>query len=288
MLLDEAHRRRPALLDLLLLLQVARGRQHHAAGVPPGMIERVLERERRAHVVVRAKAATHMTGPDADLEHDRRVRRLGQFETGLDRSHDALEIRLGIEQPDLRLHRKGVAALLHDRGAFAVVLANNDQRAAGHPARREVGERVGGDVGADRRFEGGGAAQRIIDRGAESGSGGRLVGARLEAYAELGEHIARVRHHVDEVRDRRALIARHVGDARLQQRLGDGQDAFAAEFLSRTQLELRHLALERPLRHDVPSSALIRPLLPLVPAKAGPRANCLYCFWIPACAGMSG
>ena len=27
-----------------------------------------------------------MTGPDADLEHDRRVRRLGQFETGLDGS----------------------------------------------------------------------------------------------------------------------------------------------------------------------------------------------------------
>ena len=55
-----------------------------------------------------------------------------------------------VEQPDLRLHREGVAALLHDRGAFAVVLADDDQRAAGDAARGEVGERVGGDVGADR------------------------------------------------------------------------------------------------------------------------------------------
>ena len=41
-------------------------------------------------------------------------------------------------------------ALLHDRGAFAVILADDDQRAAGDAAGREIGDRVGGDIGADR------------------------------------------------------------------------------------------------------------------------------------------
>jgi len=44
---------------------------------------------------------------------------------------------------------KGVAALLDDRGAFAVVLAEHDHRAALDAGGGEVGEGVGGDVGAD-------------------------------------------------------------------------------------------------------------------------------------------
>ena len=63
--------------------------------------------------------------------------------------HDLFEVRARIEQPDLRLHREGVAALLHDGGAFAVILADDDERAALHAAGGEIGERVGGDVGAD-------------------------------------------------------------------------------------------------------------------------------------------
>ena len=40
------------------------------------------------------------------------------------------QIGARVEQPELRFHRKGVAALLHDRRAFAVILADDDQRAA--------------------------------------------------------------------------------------------------------------------------------------------------------------
>ena len=157
------------------------------------------------------------------------------FSTAL---HDRGQVRARVEQPDLRLHREGMAALLHDRGAFAVVLADDDQRAAGHAAGGQIGERVGGDVGADRRLEGRGAAQRIVDRGGERRGGRRLVGARLEADAELLQHVVGVGQHVDQVRDRRALVAGDVGHARLQQRLGDGEDAFAAEFLAGAEPEL--------------------------------------------------
>ena len=93
-----------------------------------------------------------------------------------------------VEQPDLRLHRKGVRALLHDGGAFAVVLADDDQRAAGDAAGSDVGERIGGHVGADRRFPGDGAANRIVHRGGQRGGGGGLRGARLEMHAQFLEH----------------------------------------------------------------------------------------------------
>src|SRR5206468_11824808 len=102
------------------------------------------------------------------------------------------------------------AALLHDRGAFAVVLADDAGPAAGGPARGGVGGRVGGGVGADGRLERRGAAQRVVDRGGERRGGGRLVRACLEADAELAQHVVRIGEHIDEVRDRRALIAGHV------------------------------------------------------------------------------
>ena len=50
--------------------------------------------------------------------------------------------------------------------------------------------------------------------------------------AELGHDVLRIDQHVEQMRDRRALIAADIGHARLQQRLGDGQDAFAAEGLA--------------------------------------------------------
>ena len=252
-LLDEAHRRRPALLDLLLLVQVARGRQHDAVGVAHGMLERVLEREGRPHIVAGGEAAVDVAGADAQLQHHRGVRRLRQLEALLHRPHDRRQVRARIEQPDLRFHREGVAALLHDRGAFAVILADDDQRAAGDAAGGEIGERIGGDIGADRRLEGRGAAQRIVDRGGERGGGGGLVGARLEADAELLQDVVGVGQHVDKMRDRRALVAGDVGHAGLQQRLGDGEDAFAAEFLAGAELELLDFVLERSFRHRVAS-----------------------------------
>src|SRR5262249_34294877 len=108
---------------------------------------------------------------------------------------------------------EGVAALLHDRGAFAIILADDDQRAASDAAGGEVGERVGGDIGADRRLEGCGAAQRVVDRGGERGGGGGLGGAGLETDAELLQHVVGVGQHVDQVRNRRTLVAGDVGHA---------------------------------------------------------------------------
>ena len=121
--------------------------------------------------------------------------------------------------------------------------------------RGEVGQRVGGDIGARRRLEGRGAAQRIIDRRRERGGRGGLVRARLEADAEIAQHIVGIGEHIDQVRDRRALIAGDVGHAGLQQRLGDGENALAAEFLTGAEPKLRDLAFERPFCQPRPLSA---------------------------------
>ena len=132
-----------------------------------------------------------------------------------------------------RLQRVGVACAPGHHAAFAVVLADDDQRAAHHAGAREVGQRVGGDVGADDRFPGHRAAHRVVDRGAEHRRGRGLVGAGLDVHAELvaGSRL-RLHHHVEQVRHRRALVAADVGHARLQQRLGDREDAFAVEGLA--------------------------------------------------------
>ncbi len=251
-LLDEAHGGRPALLDLFAFVQVARRRQDYAVRVAHGVLERVLERKRRARIVARGEAAVDMAGADAQLEHHRRVGRLRQLEAGLDRAHDRRQVGTRIEEPDLRLHGEGVAALLHDRGAFAVVLTDNDERAAGDAARGKVGQRVGGDVGSGRRLERRGAAQRVIDRRGERGGGRRLVRARLEADAELAQHVVRIGEHVDQMRDRRALIAGHVGHAGLQQRLGNGENSLAAEFFPGAEPQLCDLAFERAFCHPRP------------------------------------
>ena len=146
--------------------------------------------------------------------------------------HDRGQIGTRIEQPHLRFHRERVGALLHDAGAFAVVLADDDQRAARDAARSEIGQRVGGDVGSDRGFERDGAAQRVVDGGGQRGGGGRLGRAVFEMNAQLFEDVVGVGEHVHQVRNRRALIAGHVRNAGLQQRLGDRENAFAAKFLA--------------------------------------------------------
>ena len=124
-----------------------------------------------------------------------------------------------------------MAALLHDGRALAVVLTDDDQGAAGHAARGEVGQRVGGDVGADRRLERDCAAQRVIHRGSQRGRRRRLAGAVLEADALLDQDVLRVGQHVHQVRDRRPLVARDIGDLRLEQRFRHRQDALSAEDL---------------------------------------------------------
>ena len=66
-------------------------------------------------------------------------------------------------------------------------------------------------------------------------------------------YVRGVGQHVHQMRDRRALVAADIGDAGLQQRLGDGENALAAEFLAVAELQVLHLA--RKDRSAMPSSA---------------------------------
>jgi hypothetical protein len=213
------------------------------------MLDRVGQREVGAPVVARGEAAVHVAGADAQLEHHGRAARLRQLETLLDGGDDRRQVRPRVEQPDLRLHREGVRALLHDARSFAVVFADDEQRAAGDAARRQVGERVGRHVRADGGLERDGAAQRIVDRRGQRRRRRRLRRAVLEVHAQLGEHVAGVGQHVHQVRDRRALVAGDVGDARLQQRLRHGEDALAAEFVAVAQAQLGDFRRERAFGH---------------------------------------
>ncbi|TIS84527.1 MAG: phage holin family protein, partial [Mesorhizobium sp.] len=121
--LDEIDRRRPALCDLLLLVQEGGRRQHDAAGVAARGRQRIGNRHRRPLVILGDEVAMDVAAADAHLQHDRRVGGLRQLEAILDRLDDRGQVRARIEQPDLALHGEGVAALLHDGGALAIVLA---------------------------------------------------------------------------------------------------------------------------------------------------------------------
>ena len=175
------HRRRPADIHLFLLVLVGEGRQRIAGDVAHRIFERVHAREFGPHVVLGDEAAIDVAGADAKLQHHRGIGRLRKLEALLHHVDDGLHIRARIEQPHLRFHREGVAALLHDRGALAVILADDDQRAALHAARGKIGQRVGRDIGADRGLEGAGAAQRIAHRDRQRRGGGRLVRARIRS-----------------------------------------------------------------------------------------------------------
>ena len=248
---DEAHRGRPAPLRLFLFLRVGMGRQDDARSIAPWRVQRVACGERRPPVIAGNEAAVEVAGADAQHQHHRRIAGLGQFEALLDRVDDAVEPRLGVEQPQLRLHREGVGALLHDAGAFAVILAENDERAALDACRGEVAQRVAGHVGAHRRFPSDRAPQRVVDRSRQSGGGGGFAGARLEAHAQFVENIACVREHVHQVRDGGALVAGHIGHAGLEQRFSDRENAFAAEFLARPQAQQFDFLRERSFGHSL-------------------------------------
>jgi hypothetical protein len=254
-LLDELHRRRPALLPLVLLMHIGHRRHGNAAEVAPRILQRVSKCEVRALVAARGEMSIDVTGANAQLQHHRRVGGFRQLEAGLDRAHDRGQVRARIEQPHLRFHGEGVDALLHDGGTLAVILADDDQRAAGDAAGGEVGERVGGDIGADGGLERHRAAQRIVHRGGEGRGRRGLARAVLEMDAELAEDVTSVRHHVHQVRDRRALVASDIGDARLQQRLGHRQDALAMKLGAFAELQLLDFLLERTFRHRMLSTA---------------------------------
>jgi hypothetical protein len=58
-------------------------------------------------------------------------------------------------------------------------------------------------------------------------------------HAEFVQQVARIGQHIDQVRDRRALVAGHVGHASLQQGLGDREDALAEEGLALAEAQPR-------------------------------------------------
>ena len=238
---DKVDRGRHALFPLVLFLGVGARRQRDLHQVEIRLLQLAVAGELPVFVVLGLEAALDVAGQDAQLDHDRLVGGFGQLEGLLGQVDDRGQVGPRIEQPQGRFQRIGVAALLDDRGALAVILAQDDHGAAGHADRAEVGERVRGDVRPDRRFPGHQAADRILDRRAEHGGRARLVGADLQMDAVFVHDVLGVVQHVDQMGDRRALVAADIGDAGLQRRLGDRKDAFAFENLAVALLQRLHL-----------------------------------------------
>ena len=124
---NEVHGRWPALGEFFLLVHKTGGRQHDAADIALWLLHRFVQGKRGAQVVAGGEAAMHMASTDAQLQHHRGVAGLGQLKTHLHGFDHAGQIGARIEQPNLRLHGKRMAALLHDGRAFAVVFTHHDQ-----------------------------------------------------------------------------------------------------------------------------------------------------------------
>ena len=58
-----------------------------------------------------------------------------------------------------------------------------------------------------------------------------------------------VGEHIHEVRNRRSLVAADIGDPRLQQRLGNGENALTMKFVSLTQAQRLNFLGKRALGH---------------------------------------
>ena len=144
------------------------------------------------------------------------------------------------------------------------------------PPDARLAMRVGSDVDADRRLEGHRAADRIHHRGGEHRRGGGLGRRVFEMHAEFVEHVLGVGEHVHQMGNRRALIAADIGDAGLQQRLGDRENALAAEFLAFAQLEILHFACKRPFCHE--SLQVLA-----APHQSGARRPLAYLLTLPDC-----
>ena len=209
-----------------------------------GLVQR---RDRRLHIVLCRELALHMAGAYPQLHHHGRVRGFRQLEGFFHAAHDGRQVGARVHQPEGRLHRIGVRALLDDAGAVAVILADDDQAAALHAGRGEIGERVGGDIGADDRLPRHRPARGIHDGGAEHGGGRGLVGAGDHVHAEFGHVVLGLHHDVEQMRDGGALIAADVGHAGLQQGLGDGQNALAVKDLALAELQALDFSGERAL-----------------------------------------
>jgi hypothetical protein len=99
-------------------------------------------------------------------------------------------------------------------------------------------------------------AQRIIDRRAQHGGGGGFVRAGLQMHAEFGHDVLRIDQDVEQMRHRRALIAADIGHARLQQRLGDGENTLAAKGIAIAEPQRLHFLGERAFQQGLPADSL--------------------------------
>ena len=133
-----------------------------------------------------------------------------KLEARFDGSHDVGKVRPRIQQPHLGFHGEGVCALLHDAGAFTIVLADYDECAAEHPRGCEIRECIGGHVRANSGLPRDGTTDRIVYGGREHRRRGRLRSTRLEVHAELVEDLFGVGQHIHQVRDRRSLVATNI------------------------------------------------------------------------------
>ena len=249
--LDKALRRRPAFFDLLHFVQKTGRWQHDAIDVAHGTLQRFGNGQGRPDIVFGREMALQMAGAYPQFQHDGGVRCFRQFESALDHVDDHGKIWPRVEQPDLRFHGEGVRALLHDGGAFAIILADDDQGAALDPAGRDIGQRVRRHIRPHHGFPDHGATQRIIDRGGQHGGGSGFAGAGLEMHAGLLQQFIGVAEHVHQMRNRRTLVAAHISDTGLQQALGHCQDAIAAEIRACAEAELFHFGLEGTLGHRI-------------------------------------
>ena len=247
-------RRRQAFLDLEPLLGEDRRRMGEAAIFEARRTgEAMLAAIGAALIVLGQKFAGDVAGAHAQIEHYRRVARLGQIETFFDHVDDGRQIGPRVKQPDRGFHGVGIRTLLDDAGAFAKIFAEHDQRAADDTGRRQVRQRIGRHIGADDGFPRYRTAQRIIDRGAEHSRRRGLVGAGLDMHAEIGKQILGIHHDVEQMRHRRALVAAHIAHARLQQRLGDREDAFATKRLAVAEAERIYFLLKRAFHRVFPA-----------------------------------
>ena len=170
MVFDEGTRRRHAHIILLFLVCVGDGRMRELLVVVRRRFsDKRTGRDVRRYIVLGLERALHVTGADPQFQHDRRIRRLRQLERALDAIDDCRQVRPRVHQPQRRFHRVSMGAFLDDARALAIVLADDDERAAHHAGRRQIGQCVGCNIGADNRFPRHGTTDRIHDRRAKHG-----------------------------------------------------------------------------------------------------------------------
>ena len=197
-----------------------------------GLFHQVPGRNGRRAVVFGHKAASHVAGADAQLHHGRHVACLAQRKTVLNHGHHLRQIGPGVEQNHAGFQCVGMGTFLNDAGAFTVIFSDHHQHATQHARRGQVGQCICSHVGADNRLPRDRAAQGVVNRCTEHGSRRGFVGTRFDVHTQL-IHVAFGLHQdIHQMGNGRTLVAADIGDARLKQGFGDGQNAFTMKDLS--------------------------------------------------------